>query len=133
MKLRPVDFATGGVFLCGLAHSAKSVEESIGQAQAAAGRAAAILSNDTLELEATISEVIDESCDGCAYCVEPCPADAITLIEYMSKGEVKKMVEVDPTACLGCGCCQATCPKKGISVRGFTLSQLSAQVEAALE
>jgi heterodisulfide reductase subunit A len=133
MKLRPVDFATGGVFLCGLAHSAKSVEESVGQAQAAAGRAAAILSNDTLELEATISEVIDENCDGCAYCIEPCPADAITLIEYMSKGEVKKMVEVNPTACLGCGCCQATCPKKGISIRGFTLSQLSAQVEAALE
>jgi len=132
MKLRPVDFATGGVFLCGLAHAAKTVEESIGQAQAAAARAAAVLSQDRLELEATISQVVDENCDGCAYCIDPCPADAISLIEYMSKGTVKKTVEVDETACLGCGCCQATCPKAGIRVRGFTLDQLYAQVYAAL-
>ncbi|MEE9501448.1 MAG: FAD-dependent oxidoreductase, partial [Candidatus Aminicenantaceae bacterium] len=73
MKLRPVDFATDGVFLCGLAHSAKSVDESIIQAQATASRAATVLAKDSIELEATISHVIDESCDGCAYCVEPCP------------------------------------------------------------
>jgi heterodisulfide reductase subunit A len=132
MKLRPVDFATAGIFVCGLAHSAKTIEESIGQAQAAAARAGTILSKDRLELDATISQVIDESCDGCAYCVDPCPAHAITLIEYMSKGTVKKSVEVDETACLGCGCCQATCPKEGIRIRGFTMAQLSAQVYAAL-
>ena len=80
MKLRPVDFATDGVYLCGLAHSAKAVDESIVQAQAAASRAATILSQDFVELEANISHVVDESCDGCAYCVEPCPYQAITLI-----------------------------------------------------
>ena len=132
MKLRPVDFATDGVFLCGLAHSPKSVDESIIQAQATASRAATVLAKDSIELEATISHVIDESCDGCAYCVEPCPYQAITLIEYMSKGSIKKTVEVNETACKGCGCCMATCPKKGILVKGFTLEQLGAQVNAAL-
>ncbi len=133
MKLRPVDFATDGVYLCGLAHSAKAIEESIMQAQAAAARAATILSQDRVELEANISQVIDEGCDGCAYCVEPCPYQAITLIEYMRDGSVKKTVDVDETACKGCGCCMATCPKKGIFVRGFKLEQIGAQVNAALE
>ena len=133
MKLRPVDFATDGVYLCGLAHSAKAVEESIIQAQAAASRASTILSQDSIELEANISQVIDESCDGCAYCIEPCPYQAITLVEYMREGSVKKTVDVDETACKGCGCCMATCPKKGIFVRGFKLEQIGAQVNAALE
>ena len=133
MKLRPVDFATDGVYLCGLAHSAKAVEESIIQAQAAASRASTVLSKDRIELEANISQVIDENCDGCAYCVEPCSYQAITLIEYMREGSVKKTVEVDETACKGCGVCMATCPKKGIFVRGFKLEQIGAQVNAALE
>jgi len=132
MKLRPVDFATDGVYLCGLAHSAKAADESIIQAQAAASRASTILSRDSIELEATISQVIDESCDGCAYCIEPCSYHAITLIEYMKEGTVKKTVEVDETACKGCGVCMATCPKKGIFVRGFKLEQIGAQVIAAL-
>ncbi len=130
LKLRPVDFATDGVFLCGLAHSAKAIDETIAQAQAAAARAATVL-KDRIELEATISEVVPEKCDGCAYCVGPCPFHAITLIEYMRKGAVKKIVEVDETACKGCGCCQATCPKEGVFVRGFTLGQIAAQAEAA--
>jgi heterodisulfide reductase subunit A len=132
MKLRPIDFATEGVFLCGLAHSAKAIEESIIQAQAAASRAATILSKDFIELEANISQVIDENCDGCAFCVEPCPFNAITLIEYMRNGAVKKIVEVNESACKGCGGCQATCPKKGIIVRGFKLEQIYAQVNAVL-
>jgi heterodisulfide reductase subunit A len=91
-----------------------------------------VLSKDKVELEANISQVVDENCDGCAYCIEPCPYQAITLIEYMRTGSVKKTVEVDETACKGCGCCMATCPKKGVYVRGFTLEQLAAQVNAAL-
>jgi len=132
MKLRPIDFATDGVFLCGLAHSAKAIEESIIQAQAAASRAATILSKDFVELEANISQVIDENCDGCAFCVEPCPFNAITLIEFMRNGSIKKTVEVNESACKGCGGCQATCPKKGIIVRGFKLEQIYAQVNAVL-
>ncbi len=133
MKLRPVDFATDGVFVCGLAHGPKSVEESISQAEAAVARAATILSKDEIELEATISEVIDENCDGCAYCIDPCPYGSLTLIEYMYKGDIKKTVERDAALCKGCGVCMATCPKQGIFVRGFKLEQLSAMVNAALQ
>jgi heterodisulfide reductase subunit A len=132
MKLRPVDFATEGVFLCGLAHWPKFIEECLSQANAAASRATTILSEDELELEATKSSVIDEKCDGCAYCIDPCPYNAVTLIEYMSNGDVKKTVDVDETACKGCGVCQATCPKDGIFIRGFTLAQINAMIEAAL-
>ena len=120
------------MFLCGLAHSAKAIEESIIQAEAASSRAATILSQNSVELEANISQVVDENCDGCAYCIEPCPYDALTLIEYMRKGAVKKTVEADETACKGCGCCMATCPKQGIFVRGFKLEQIAAQANAAI-
>ncbi len=133
MKLRPVDFATDGIFMCGLAHCPKSVEESIAQAGAAAARAATILSKDEIELDAAISEVVDENCDGCAYCIDPCPYNALTLIEYMYKGSIKKTVERDAALCKGCGVCQATCPKKGIFIRSFRLEQLGAMVNAALE
>jgi heterodisulfide reductase subunit A-like polyferredoxin len=133
MKLRPVDFMTDGVFLCGLAHSPKGLDECILQAQAASARAAAVLGQDSLELGANISQVVDESCDGCAYCVDTCPFKAITLVEYMWQGSVKKVVETNESTCKGCGCCQATCPKNGIFVRGFTLDQIRAQIEAALE
>jgi heterodisulfide reductase subunit A len=133
MKLRPVDFATDGVFVCGLAHAAKSIEESIIQAQAAAARASAILSKDYVELEGTISSVVDENCDGCAYCVDPCPYKALTLIEYIRAGSIKKTVDVNESLCKGCGTCQATCPKQGILVKGFKLEQLAAQLSAALE
>jgi heterodisulfide reductase subunit A2 len=132
MKLRPVDFMTDGVFLCGLAHSPKTIEESILQAQAAAARAATILARDSIEMEANVSEVVDESCDGCAYCVDTCPYKAITLLEYMWQGSIKKVVETNETMCKGCGCCQATCPKKGVLIRGFTLDQIQAQIHAAL-
>ncbi len=133
MKLRPVDFATDGVFLCGMAHSPKTIEESIVQAGAAGAKAGALLSKDRIELEANISHVVDENCDGCAYCVDPCPYKAVTLIEYAWQGVVKKTVEVNESICKGCGTCMATCPKKGVYVRGFSLEQIGAQIEAALE
>jgi len=132
MKLRPLDFATDGIFLCGLAHSPKELSESICQAEGAAARAATILSKDEIELEGTISEVVDANCDGCAYCIDPCPYNALTLIEYMRDGAIKKTVERDASACKGCGVCQATCPKEGIFVRNFKLEQIGAMAEAAL-
>ena len=133
MKLKPVDFATDGVFMCGLAHCPKSIEESIAQADAAAGRAATILSKDEIELDANISVIVDDNCDGCAYCIDPCPYNALVLVEYMLKGDIKKTVQRDAALCKGCGVCQATCPKKGVFIRSFRLEQLSAMVEAALE
>ncbi len=133
MKLRPVDFATDGIFMAGMCHWPKTVDESIIQACGAASRAATILSCQEIQLEGTVSHVIDANCDGCAYCVDPCPFDAITLIEYMSDGNVRKTVDVNESLCKGCGNCQATCPKKGIEVGNFKPSQIEAMVEAALE
>ena len=133
MKLRPIDFATEGVFLCGLAHSPKAIDESITQAMGAAARVSTILSKEKIDLEANISFIVDEYCDGCAYCIDPCPYSALTLVEYMKDGAIKKTVEVNESICKGCGVCMATCPKKGIYVKGFKLEQILAQIEAALQ
>ncbi len=132
LKLRPVDFATDGVFLCGLAHSPKNLDETIVQATAAASRATTLLSKDSLSPESAISQVVDENCDGCAYCIDPCPYHALTLIEYMRGGAIKKTVEANEALCKGCGVCQATCPKNGIFVKHYRLDQIAAVVEAAL-
>ncbi|MBM4031460.1 MAG: 4Fe-4S dicluster domain-containing protein [Planctomycetes bacterium] len=132
LKLRPVDFATEGVFLAGLAHSPKQLAETIAQATAAASRAATILAKDYLTPESAISEVVDANCDGCAYCIDPCPYHALTLIEYMRNGAIKKTVEANEALCKGCGVCQATCPKDGIFIRHYRLTQIAAVVEAAL-
>ncbi len=131
-KLRPIDFATDGIFLCGAAHSPMGLREALAQAAGAAARAATVLSQKTIMLEPTISHVIEEKCDGCAYCVDPCPFQAITLIEYQQDGETKKRVAVDQAVCKGCGTCQATCPKGGIEVWHFRPEQLMAEIHAAL-
>ncbi len=134
LKLRPVDFANEGIFLCGMAHyPKKAFTESISQAAAAAGRAATVLAKRVITVEPSISHVVEEKCDGCAYCVDPCPFKAITLIEYQNAaGQTKKRVVVDETACKGCGTCQATCPKGAIFVWHFKLDQLRAMTMAAL-
>ncbi len=131
-KIRPVDATTEGIFLAGLCHYPKPIQETIAESLACASRANTILSRDFLELESIISNPIDENCDGCAFCIDTCSFKALTLIEYMKDGNVKKTVEVNPMQCKGCGSCMATCPKQGIYVAGFTPEQLEAQVEAAL-
>jgi heterodisulfide reductase subunit A len=128
-----VDFATDGVFVCGLAHSPGTIRETVAQASATASRAATILAKDRIELDAVVSAVVDENCDGCAYCVDPCPYHALTLIEYMRGGEIKKTIDRDLATCKGCGVCQATCPKGGIVVNHYKLPQLTAMIHAALE
>ncbi len=132
-KIKPVDAPTEGIYMAGLCHYPKPLQESVAEALATAARASTILAQDSLLLESTISRPIDENCDGCAFCVDTCPFQAITLIEYMSDGNVKKTVEVSEVQCKGCGSCMATCPKQGIEVSGFTMEQLQAMVDAALE
>jgi len=133
VKLRPMDFATDGVFVCGLAHSPKPVDESIAQGIGAASRAVTRLSKKKTFGSAIVSKPIDENCDGCAFCIDTCPFTALTLLEYMKNGQVKKTVETNEVLCKGCGSCMATCPKLGIDVSGFTTDQINAQIEAALE
>jgi heterodisulfide reductase subunit A len=131
-KIRPVEASTEGIFMAGLCHYPKPLQESVAEALACASRANTILSRDFLQLESIISNPIDENCDGCAFCVDACPFRAITLLEYMKDGAVKKTVEVNAIQCKGCGSCMATCPKQGIYVASFSPEQLGAQVEAAL-
>ena len=89
-KIKPVEASTEGIFLSGLYHYPKPLQESVAEALATAARATTILPRDFLQLESIISPVIDENCDGCAFCVDACPFKAITLIEYLFEGKVKK-------------------------------------------
>lgn len=133
MKLRPVDFASDGIFLCGLAHSPKDSGECVAQAGGAAARASSVALSGTVDLDSNVSRVVESNCDGCAICVDTCPYKAITLAEVRRGGLLKKAVEVNPSVCKGCGVCQATCPKGGVSVQGFKLEQISAMVDSLLE
>ncbi len=131
-KIKPVEAATEGIYMTGLCHYPKPVQESVAEALACASRATTVLSKDFLQMESIISTPIDANCDGCAFCVDACPYHAITLVEYMKGGDIKKTIEVNPIQCKGCGSCMATCPKQGVYVAGFTPEQLEAQVEAAI-
>ena len=131
-KLRPVDFSTDGMFVAGLAHYPKPMEESIAQALAASSRAATLLSRTEISLDAIKAAVDKENCDGCALCIDVCPYNAISLVENTAEGEGKRLVVVNKAKCKGCGLCQGTCPKRGIAVAGFTMKQISSQIQAAL-
>jgi heterodisulfide reductase subunit A len=128
MKLRPVDFASDGVYLCGLAHSPKGIDESIIQAQATASRAATVLSKDEYETEATISSVNEDICSGCGTCVEVCEFDALELAET-TEGEM--VCKVNQILCKGCGCCAAACPSGAVEQKGFERDQILSAVDAA--
>ncbi|GBE18775.1 glutamate synthase subunit beta [archaeon BMS3Abin16] len=132
IKLRPLETSTEGVFIAGACQAPKNLVESIASGSAAAAKAAVPLSMGEVELDPA-KAMVTEFCDGCAICIDPCLGKAITLVEYEKDGELKKTVEVNEALCKGCGVCMATCPKKGIDVRHFTLDQLQAMVDAALE
>jgi len=131
--LNLLDFNTDGVFMCGPAREDLAIEDAVVDGEAATSRVAGILSKKEMTKAPTVSVVVEENCDGCAYCVDPCPAHAITLLEYKRNGEIKKTVEVNQAICKGCGVCMATCPKDGIFVRHFKNEQFSAMVKALME
>lgn len=135
-KLRPVEFLTEGIFMAGLAHGPKSLDEVMTQAQAVTARAAAVLSTRRKALDAVKAHVVSENCDGCALCVDVCPYQAIQWDGRSQKSsEENKTIQlpvVNTALCKGCGICQATCPKDGIRVAGFSVAQLSRQIHALL-
>jgi len=128
MKLRPVDFATDGVFLCGMAHSPKFIDESIAQACASAARAATVLSKKALEMEGTIANVNEDLCGGCRICEALCEYGAIEMKE--DSGKLRS--HVIEALCKGCGVCGSACPTGAINMGHFTDKQILAQVRAAL-
>jgi len=128
MKLRPVDFATDGIFLCGMAHSPKYIEESIAQACAAAARATTILSKKSLEMEGIVANVSEDLCSGCRICEYLCPYGAVE----MKDKEGKTLAHVIEALCKGCGACGTACPTKAITMGHFTTEEILAQVKAAL-
>jgi heterodisulfide reductase subunit A len=132
-KLRPVDMAVDGLFVAGLCSYPKPLDESIEQAKASAARAATVLSQEAMQLDA-IKSFVTDACDGCALCLDVCPYRAIKLEEQTAddNGQGHKRIVTDKALCKGCGLCAATCPKGGVHVHGFTLDQLKAQVSAAL-
>ena len=117
-KLRPVDFATEGLFVCGLAHYPKDITETVAQALAASARAATILSKDKIESEARISVVREERCSGCGACVTVCAYKAIEL------DPEKGVAHVNEAVCKGCGACAATCRAAAIDLKGFRDDQI---------
>jgi heterodisulfide reductase subunit A len=127
MKLRPVDFATDGVFVAGLAHYPKPMDEAIAQAKAAAARAAVVLSQDAIRAGGVVAQIDAAACSGCQACVGVCPFGAIS---YKEREDV---CEVNQALCKGCGTCAANCPSECITLFGFSHKQIYTQVDEALE
>ena len=126
VKLRPLDFATDGIYVCGTAHSPKEVAESISQATGAASRAGIPMAKGRIKTAAYTSVVDEDKCSGCGTCIEMCAYNAIVKNE-------RGLAEVREAVCKGCGVCGASCPERAITMRHFTNEELEAQGLAALK
>jgi heterodisulfide reductase subunit A len=125
VKLRPVDFATEGIFICGSGQGPKNIDESIIQAKGAGGRAITILSKKTVEVEGTTGCVNLERCTGCGVCVKVCAYSAVELKDKsIATGLVKQVAEINEALCKGCGACAASCRCSAIDLKGFTDTQI---------
>ena len=125
-KLKPVEFATDGVFLCGMGHYPKPIEECIAQAQAAAAKALTVLSRESIVVGGIVSEIDPALCSGCMGCINVCPYGAITF------NSEKNIAEVNQALCKGCGACAAACPSEAPLLKGFNNQQIYAQIETAM-
>ncbi len=132
-KLRPIDFATEGIFLCGGAHWPKWIGESIIQAYAAAGRAAIIMVKGEIETECITSYVNEEKCIGCGKCTEICPYNAIELVEICKEMGLynisMKKAHIISAVCKGCGACVVECSVGAIDQNHFSKFQISKMID----
>ncbi len=126
VKLRPVDMATEGIFVCGTAHSPKLISESISQAYAAASRAITYLSQEYLTLSAVTAKVKQELCASCLVCVRSCPYGVPKINE-------EGVSAIDEALCQGCGVCAAECPAKAIELSWYEDNQIISKIDALLE
>ena len=126
IKLRPVEFASEGMFVCGSAHWPKFAEETIIQAQATASKAAAILSKESLLVEGAVTIVDEDKCVACLTCVRVCPFNVPKF------NEEKGVVEISPAECHGCGICVSECPAKALQLQQFKDDQVLEMIDALL-
>ena len=125
-KLRPVDFATEGVFVCGAAHYPKDTTEAIAQAKAAAARAATVLAQESIVAEGKTSFVRESRCVACGACIEVCPYHAIEM------DQAKNKAKINDALCKGCGICTATCRCSAIDLKGFRDEQILAVLKTVV-
>jgi heterodisulfide reductase subunit A len=141
VKLRPLDFATDGVYLCGSAHWPSHLDEAISQAYGAAARAATILSKEQVRSSGVVSKVNVYLCRGCKLCADVCEYGAIEFVELEQGGGVYRqpgraasrlVAQVNPVLCKGCGACAVVCPTCAMQASHYTSDQVTAMVQAAL-
>ncbi|MBY9003430.1 MAG: CoB--CoM heterodisulfide reductase iron-sulfur subunit A family protein [Candidatus Lokiarchaeota archaeon] len=136
VKLRPLDFATEGIFLCGCAQWPKNVQDTISQANGAAGRASRFLSAKEITTSGIVAEVNPINCIGCGKCESVCAYNAIDILDSIKEYEdvsllVKKSF-INSALCKGCGTCAATCPNGAISIKQYDFDQITAMIESFL-
>jgi len=129
VKLRPVDFATGGVFVCGLAHAPKFMDETIAQANAAASRACTVLTKEKIEAEGIIPRVNIARCSACGLCELVCAYKAVE-VRLVDERSGIMAAQVNEALCKGCGACAAGCRSGAIDLQGFTDAQIVAAINA---
>jgi heterodisulfide reductase subunit A len=124
-KLGPVEFATDGVFLCGLAHYPKPIDESVAQGRAAASRAMTLLAQKSIYASGNVAQTNPFNCSSCGVCVAICPYTAPTFTE---EGPNAGKAQINPVLCKGCGLCVASCRSGAIHLKGFDNDQIFAQI-----
>jgi len=125
-KLGPSEFATDGVFLCGMAHYPKAIDESVAQALAASSRAVTLLARKQFQVSGTVAEVNPLYCSSCGVCIEVCPYSAPSFI---TEGRFAGKASVNPVLCKGCGLCVASCRSGALNLKGFGEDQIMAMIE----
>jgi heterodisulfide reductase subunit A-like polyferredoxin len=133
VKLRPVDFLSEGLFMAGMAHYPKFLEETIVHAQAAAARAGALLSRDTLTTSGRVAQVNPELCTACLTCVRSCAYSAVRIDATLTGiGGIIGAARIEAALCQGCGLCVASCPAEAIELKHYTATQIDAKLDALL-
>jgi heterodisulfide reductase subunit A-like polyferredoxin len=134
VKLRPVDFASDGIFMAGMAHYPKFLDETIAQAMAAASRAAIILSKKTMLTNARVAVVDPLKCVGCLTCVRICPYDVPLISNDLSGiGNILGAAYIEPAVCHGCGSCVSECPARAIQLMYYRDDQTMIKIDALFE
>ena len=127
MKLRPMDFMREGIFLAGMAHYPKFIEESISHALAAAARALTLLSQESLWLGGVVAQVDQDKCVGCLTCTRTCPFQIPQVVQLDGRvgvGGLGGAAWIDPAQCQGCGTCTGECPASAIQLLHYTDEQM---------